>query len=78
MRQEQFTAMMSYISNDLVAMISERNNIPPQDAIEILYSSKLYSLLENEDTKLWHYSTKMLYTMFSEEQKSGKITFPDS
>ena len=78
MGQEQFTAMMSYISNDLIAAICEKNNMEPKEAIEALYSSQLYALLENEDTKLWHYSTDMLYTMFAEEQKCGSITFPDA
>ena len=77
MGQEQFTAMMPYISTDLIAMIVEKQNISEEDAIKKLYSSKLYALLENEETKVWQYSTQMLYCLLEQEEKNGEIQFPD-
>ena len=77
MGQEQFAAMMPYICADLVAMISLKDELPSEEAISRLYSSKLYELLENEDTKVWHYSTDMLYSLYSQEQRNGSIDFPD-
>lgn len=77
MGQEQFIAMMPYISADLVAMIAEKQNITNKDAIIKLYASKLYEALENEETKVWQYSTQMLYSLFEQEQKTGTIQFPD-
>lgn len=77
MGQEQFAAIMPYICSDLVAMICEKQNITDKEAIEKLYNSKLYAALENEETKVWQYSTQMLYSLFEQEMTSGKIEFPD-
>lgn len=77
MGQEQFAAIMPYISADLVGMIARRKNISESDAITRLYDSKLYAILEQEDTKVWQYSTDMLYSLFEQEEKTGKIEFPD-
>ena len=77
MIQEQFIAMMPYISTDLVSLISEKQNISEKDAIKKLYSSKLYAALEQEETKLWQYSTLMLYSLFEQEETNGDIRFPD-
>lgn len=77
MGQEQFIAMMPYISADLVSLITEKQGISEEDAIKKLYSSKLYAFLEKEDTKIWQYSTHMLYSLFEQEEKDGTIQFPD-
>lgn len=77
MSQEQFVAMMPYISADLVAMIADKQNITHTDAIKKLYASKLYAALENEETKVWRYSTQMLYSLFEQEERTGTIHFPD-
>lgn len=77
MGQEQFAAIMPYISADLVGIIAKKENISEYDAITKLYNSKLYASLEQEDTKVWQYSTDMLYLLFKQEEKTGKIEFPD-
>lgn len=77
MGQEQFAAIMPYISADLVGIIAKRENISENDAITKLYNSKLYASLEQEDTKVWQYSTDMLYLLFKQEEKTGKVEFPD-
>ena len=77
MEQEQFVLMMSNISASLIAKIAQKQNISDQEALEKLYSSNLYSLLEQEDTKVWQYSTLMLYSLFEQEELTGAIEFPD-
>lgn len=77
MSQEQFAAMMPYISADLVTMIADRQNIAHTDAIKKLYASQLYAALEKEETKVWQYSTQMLYSLLEQEEKTGAIRFPD-
>lgn len=77
MGQKQFAAIMPYISADLVAMIADKQNITDEEAITKLYTSKLYEALESEETKVWQYSTQMLYSLFEQEQKNGTIRFPD-
>lgn len=75
MKQEQFVAIMPYISTDLVSMISEKQNISEETAIKKLYSSKLYASLEKEETKVWQYSTQMLYSLFEQEEKTVIYNF---
>ena len=77
MGQEQFAAIMPYICSDLVAMICEKQNIPDEEAIKQLYDSKLYAILEREETNVWYYSTPMLYSLLEQERTTGKIDFPD-
>ena len=78
MGQAQFNAIMPYMRADLVAEISRQENIADEEAIKKLYSSKLYAVLENEDTKVWQYSTQMLYSLLVQEEKTGTIQFPDT
>lgn len=77
MGQEQFAAIMPYISADLVKMIADKENIPQEEAIKKLYVSQLYAILEREETKVWQYSTQMLYSLFRQEEETGRIVFPD-
>ena len=37
----------------------------------------ILALLEQEDTKLWHFSPLTLFNMFDEEKKTGNFTFPE-
>lgn len=77
MGQDQFIAMMPYISIDLVSLMVKKQNISEETAIKKLYSSKLYAALEKEETKVWQYSTQMLYSLLEQEEKNGDIQFPD-
>lgn len=77
MSQEQFVAIMPYISADLVSMIVRKKSISEDEAISKLYTSQLYAALENEDTKLWHYSTEMLFSLLEQEELTGSIHYPD-
>lgn len=77
MSQEQFVAIMPYISADLVSMIVRKKSISEDEAITKLYTSQLYAALENEDTKLWHYSTEMLFSLLEQEERTGSIHYPD-
>jgi hypothetical protein len=37
----------------------------------------LAELLEQEETKLWHFSPLTLFNMYDEEKNTGCITFPE-
>jgi hypothetical protein len=52
-------------------------NLSDEDALNLLYSSKLYEKLEHEETKVWHLSVPTLYDLLIEERESGKIIFPE-
>ena len=67
MSQEQFQAIMPIICADLVATICRERKVSEQDAIRLLYASRLYAALEDEQTKLWQYSTPMLCTLLNQQ-----------
>ncbi len=77
MGQEQFNAIMPVISADVVKMISEKRSVPEKEAIRLLYASELYAALETEETKVWQYSTPMLYSLLEQEWNNGTIHYPD-
>lgn len=77
MSQEQFVAMLPCITDDLASVISKRQSISEIEAVTKLYHSRLYALLEQEDTKIWHYSTDMLFHLLEQEEQTGILIFPD-
>ena len=51
-----------------------------EDTLSLLknfYNSEVYALLEDENTKMWHYSPLTIYEMFKSEIETGKIAFPE-
>ena len=74
---KEFQAVLQVIVSRLAQLIAKEINISHKDALERLYSSKLYEKLEQEETKVWHLSVPTLYSLFVEEQETGKIKFPE-
>lgn len=63
MSKEEFTAIMPYISADLVGLIARKNNISEEDAVLKLYNQSCIRPLKMRSTKVWHYSTE--YALFA-------------
>ncbi|SHI08602.1 hypothetical protein [Clostridium grantii] len=76
MDKNKFDAVFPIISAALVEKIAVELNLSDKDAVTELYSSHLYEMLEQEETKIWQYSTEKLFEMFLEQRNSGKISFP--
>lgn len=74
---KEFQVILQVIVSRLVQMIAKEMNVSDKEALNNLYSSKLYEKLEYEETKLWHLSVPTLYSLFIEEIETGKITFPE-
>lgn len=74
--EKEFQAVLQIIVSRLAQMISDEMNISDKEALNLLYSSKLYEKLEEEETKAWHLSVPTLFSLFVEEKVTGKITFP--
>lgn len=74
---DRFSAMLVLLVPPVVELIAKRYNLSETGATELFYDSRVYELLEEEETKLWHFSPLTLFNMFDEEQKTGNITFPE-
>lgn len=58
----------------MILLITENYPYNEVSAAKEFYDSKVSSLLEQEDTKLWHLSALTLFHMFDEETKTGTFT----
>ena len=77
MEQKKFEAMLVLIVPKVIGLIVQESGQDEVDATRAFYNSEIYSLLEQEDTKLWHLSPLTLFNMYKEEQQTGNITFPE-
>ena len=77
MKDERFVAVMGVLVPQVIRLITENYAYDEVTATNEFYSSNLYALLEQEDTKLWHFSPLTLFNMFDEEKKTGNFTFPE-
>jgi len=76
MNKAKFEALLPFIVTALVQKIIERKNISQDEAFSALYGSGLYLVLDDEETKVWHYSVEKLFQLFEEEMSSGSLDPP--
>jgi len=77
METSRFEIVLQVVSTGLIEKIITETGLKEDEAIEKLYSSALYSMLENEETKVWHYSVTLLYELYKKEITTGKLTLPE-
>ena len=77
MDKKKFESMLILIVPAVVKLIVENNTIDEIEASDKFYNSMVYEKLECEETKLWHLSPLTLYNMYEEEQRTGKVIFPE-
>jgi hypothetical protein len=77
MKESKLTTVLILLVPRILELIMREYHVGEEKAVEMLYSSKLYEVLEEEDTKLWHLNAHALFEMFQEELQTGAITFPD-
>ena len=77
MEKKKFEALLVLIVPQVVKLIMENHVMDEVSAAKSFYDSKTYALLEDEETKVWHFSPLTIYHMFDEEMAEGGITFPE-
>lgn len=78
MNPQQYSAALALlIVPPLIGEIVKRGGLDELTAADKLYHSHFYTQLAKEELKLWHYSPVTLCDMFEEEQRTGKITYPE-
>jgi len=61
----------------IVALIEENNAMDFNQALKLLYTSQLFKDMEDEKTKIWHFSNVLLYDLLMQEKCGNKIDYPD-
>lgn len=77
MERRKFEAMLMLIVPQVIQLIIENYAYDEVTASKQFYDSDVYSVLEQEDTKLWHLSPLTLFEMFDEEKNTGTFSFPE-
>ena len=77
MERRKFEAVLMLLVPQVIHLIAEKCSYDEVTASKEFYGSMVYSLLEQEETKLWHLSALTLFNMFDEEKRTGKFTFPE-
>lgn len=77
MDKKCFDGIMLLIVPEVINLIIEEGGYDERTATLRFYESKLYSLLEKEDTKLWHSVLYRYIRCLMKKLKRGKITFPE-
>jgi hypothetical protein len=75
--QENLNVILPFITPGIIQLLMDKRQMTAEMASILLYNSRLYKLLEDEKTKLWHLSYPILYDMLEEELTTGDITFPE-
>lgn len=76
MEKRSFETLLYSVTASVVAKIAEENQWQEDLAMERFIRSKVYALLEREETKLWQYSACMLAELFDEE-RAGALVLPE-
>ncbi len=76
MEMKKFEVVLILLVPQIIQLIVENLSCDEITASKEFYSSEVYSLLEQEDTKIWHFSPLTLFNMYQEEKSTGSISFP--
>lgn len=75
---EKFASMLGVIIvPQIIDIIIQNEKIKEEDALNAFYQSKTYSLLENEESKLWHLSPLAIYSIYKQEKETGELVLPE-
>lgn len=77
MKDEKFGAVMGILVPQVIRLLTENYSYDELTASNEFYNSKVYALLEQEETKLWHFSPLTLFNLFDEEKKTGSFELPE-
>lgn len=77
MADKNFEAILTLIVQQIVQLICENYPVDELTASKEFYESEVYSLLEQEDTKLWHFSPLTLFNMYDEQKRTGRFEMPE-
>jgi hypothetical protein len=75
--EKKNSSVIAMITPGIIDLLMESRKLSLEEAAALLYSSRLYKTLEDEETKLWRLGFPLLYDLLEEELSTGKITFPE-
>lgn len=70
--REKFKFILQIKIPGIIGLIAEETGLDLETAARLFYSSEIYRLLEDEETKLWGESNHYLAHQFMKEYQGGK------
>ncbi len=77
MDREEFEDLLCAITASTIANIVEETGMSEEEATDRFIRSRVYALLEQEETKVWHVSAATLAALFVEEMETGKADWSE-
>lgn len=69
-------SILPYLTTETVKLVIERSGWDENIAIDRFMRSTVYDRLQNESTKVWHFSPLLLADLFDDEQ-NGSLIWPE-
>ena len=76
MSGNEFEDILYTITSHVVEKKKKKTGWDEDTALDRFLHSEIYSLLEREETKVWHYSATMIAQLF-EDERSGNLVLPE-
>lgn len=77
MDKKSISPVIAMITPGIITLLIANRMLNLEDASQLLYNSRLYKTLEDEETKMWRLGYPILYDLLEEELTTGTITFPE-
>lgn len=77
MEDRKFESILTILVPQVVQLICENHHVDEITATRDFFESNVYSLLEKEENKVWHFSPHTLFAMYDEERRTGTFTLPE-
>lgn len=68
---EKLNYLVEGITKDLIIYLVEDNNISMEEAMDIVYKSKIFEKLNNYETHLYYESSAYVYELLKEEMATN-------
>ena len=75
--EKSISPVIAMLTPGILTLLTEKRGLTVPEASDLLYNSRLYKALEEEETKLWRLGYPLLYDLLDEELTTGQITFPE-
>ena len=77
MCDKRHSALLTVVVPMVIGEIVKAYGLDEKTATERFYASRVYDELSDEERKLWHYSPRVLFSLYDEEVRTGAITYPE-
>jgi len=76
MDNESYIGFLALHSYTIINELAKALKVSKRVALDVFYNSDFYRLYEQENTKLWHFSSITLANLLYQEITTGSIEFP--